>query len=98
MSDELQGLVNRLKEFNAWRRGADTEMPHPKVIGQDIDAAIKFIESHIKQKTKNPKTRNSYSSVVNRQMSEAQLRLQTKLRREGKLTWQEIDAEINKIK
>lgn len=49
-------------------------------------------------KTKNPKTRNSYSSVVNKIMNEAQLKLQTKLRREGKLTWQEIDAEINKIK
>ena len=47
---------------------------------------------------KNPKTRNSYGSCVNRQMSEAQLKLQTKLRREGNLTWQEIDAEINKIK
>ena len=52
----------------------------------------------MKHKAKNPKTRNSYGSCVNRQMSEAQLKLQTKLRREGKLTWQEIDAEINKIK
>lgn len=49
-------------------------------------------------KTKNPKTRNSYNSVVNKIMNEAQLKLQTKLRREGKLTWQEIDVEINKIK
>ena len=49
-------------------------------------------------KTKNPKTRNSYKSVVNKIMNEAQLKLQTKLRREGNLTWQEIDAEINKIK
>lgn len=49
-------------------------------------------------KNKNPKTRNSYGSVVNKIMNEAQLRLQTKLRRENKLTWQEIDAEINKIK
>lgn len=98
MSEELQGVVDRLKEYNEWRRGSSSEMIPPKVIGQDIDDAIKFIESHIKQKTKNPKTRNSYSSVVNRQMSETQLRLQTKLRQEGKLTWQEIDVEINKIK
>ena len=49
-------------------------------------------------KAKNPKTRNSYGSCINKIMSEAQLRLQTKLRRENKLNWQEIDAEINKIK
>lgn len=48
--------------------------------------------------TKNPKTRNSYGSCVNRQMTEAQLRLKAKLEREGKLTWQEIDREINKLK
>lgn len=52
----------------------------------------------MKHKTKNPKTRNSYGSCVNTIMNEAQLKLQTKLRREGKLTWQEIDEEINKIK
>ena len=52
----------------------------------------------MKQQTKHPKTRNSHGSCVNRQMSEAQLKLQSKLRREGKLTWQEIDVEINKIK
>lgn len=99
INDELQDLVDRLKELNAWRRGADTEMPHPKVIGQDIDSAIKFIESHIKSSViKNPKTRNSYGSVVNKIMSESQLTMQTELRREVKLTWQEIDVEINKIK
>ena len=47
---------------------------------------------------KNPITRNSYNSVVNKIMNEAQLKLQTKLRQEGNLTWQEIDVEINKIK
>lgn len=52
----------------------------------------------MKQKVKNPKTRNSYRSCVNKIMSEAQLRLKLKLEKEGKLTWQEIDAEINKIK
>ena len=52
----------------------------------------------MQHKMKNPITRNSYNSVVNKIMNEAQLKLQTKLRREGELTWQEIDAEINKIK
>lgn len=95
-NDELQGLVDRLKYFNEWRRGGDGEMPHPKVIGRDIDSAISFIESHIKQKVKNPKTRNSYSSVVNRQMTEQQLKLQSKLRKEG-VDWREIDKRVNEL-
>jgi len=45
---------------------------------------------------KNPKTRNSYKSCVNRSMTEAQLRLQTKLRKEG-LHWREIDKRINQL-
>jgi len=52
----------------------------------------------MKQQTKHPKTRNSYRSCVNKIMTEPQLRLKSKLEKEGKLTWQEIDAEINKIK
>lgn len=52
----------------------------------------------MQHKMKNPTTRNSYRSVVNKIMNEAQLKLQTKLRREGNLSWQEIDDEINKIK
>lgn len=47
---------------------------------------------------KNPKTRNSYKSCVNRQMNEAQILLKINLEREGKLTWQEIDKLINEVK
>lgn len=45
---------------------------------------------------KNPKTRNSYKSCVNRSMTEEQLKLQTKLRRQG-LHWREIDKQINQL-
>ena len=45
---------------------------------------------------KNPKTRNSYSSVVNRIMQEPELRLKNKLERQG-LDWREIDKQINKL-
>lgn len=45
---------------------------------------------------KNPKTRNSYGSCVNRQMTESQLKLQSELRRQG-VDWREIDKIINKI-
>lgn len=46
---------------------------------------------------KNPKTRNSYSSCVNKIMNEQQLKLKDKLEREGVLTWQEIDKAINEL-
>lgn len=45
---------------------------------------------------KNPKTRNSYSSVVNRIMQEPELRLKNKLERQG-LDWREIDKQINEL-
>lgn len=45
---------------------------------------------------KNPKTRNSYSSVVNRIMQEPELRLKSKLERQG-LDWREIDKQINEL-
>ena len=47
---------------------------------------------------KDPKTRNSYGSCVNRQMTEKQLKLKAKLERENKLTWREIDKLINEVK
>mgnify|MGYP005989412007 CR=1 FL=1 len=46
---------------------------------------------------KNPKSRNSYSSCVNKIMNERQLKLKDKLEREGVLTWQEIDKAINEL-
>ena len=45
-------VIERLKLFNAWRRGADIEMPDPKAIGQDIDAAIKLLELMIELQKK----------------------------------------------
>lgn len=46
---------------------------------------------------KNPKTRNTHISCVNRILNEKQLMLKIKLEREGKLTWREIDEAINKV-
>ena len=45
---------------------------------------------------KNPKTRNSYSSCVNKIMREPELRLKIKLERQG-LDWREIDKQINEL-
>ena len=53
----------------------------------------RFFKPH----SKNPKTRNSYSSCVNKIMNEQQLKLKDKLEREGVLTWQEIDKAINEL-
>ena len=43
----LERLVVRLREYNEWRRGADTDHPEPAVVGRDIDDAISVIEQHI---------------------------------------------------
>ena len=45
---------------------------------------------------KNPKTRNSHSSIVNRIMKEPELRLKNKLERQG-FDWREIDKQINEL-
>jgi hypothetical protein len=40
----LKKCVEILKAHNKWRRGADTEMLNPKIIGEAIDYAIKMLE------------------------------------------------------
>jgi hypothetical protein len=44
---DTKDLIDRLRYYNDWRRGADTEMPEPKQIGQDIDDAISLLEKTI---------------------------------------------------
>lgn len=41
MSDQLE----LLKRYQGWRRGDDSEMPHPAIIGDAIDYAIVIIEA-----------------------------------------------------
>lgn len=41
MSTQLETL----KRYQAWRRGDDSEMLHPAIIGDAIDYAIAIIES-----------------------------------------------------
>lgn len=57
---------------------------------------LKVVIMKINYNVKNPKTRNSYNSVVNKIMNEAQLRLQSKLRKQG-LDWKEIDKRVNEL-
>jgi hypothetical protein len=37
-------VIETLKQFNAWRRGAEIEQPNPELIGKAIDEAINRIE------------------------------------------------------
>ena len=45
----IDGLVARLRRYNEWRRGADTEQLHPREIGEDIDAACDALEAMMQE-------------------------------------------------
>lgn len=45
LNEKATTLIQRLKTANEWRRGAEIEMPNPEQLGEDIDDAIKLIES-----------------------------------------------------
>lgn len=40
----LEEAIKILKEYNEWRRGAETEMLHPKTIGEAIDVVLEELE------------------------------------------------------
>ena len=42
---EIDALIQRLREYNEWRRGGDGTHPDPTQLGIDIDAAIELLES-----------------------------------------------------
>ena len=47
----MKTLVEKLKKYNAWRRGGETvPQPHPQDVGEMIDHAIKVIEDYLKHK------------------------------------------------
>jgi len=39
-NNPLKQLINRLQNYQEWRRGLNDNMPDPKKVGEDIDAAI----------------------------------------------------------
>lgn len=45
---EIQELKEFLIDFNMWRRGAKTQMPHPKTIGINIDRTIRLLRRLLK--------------------------------------------------
>ena len=40
---DIPALIERLRGYNAWRRGADSDQPDPAQIGRDIDAAVAIL-------------------------------------------------------
>ena len=45
----LQEVIDYLKYYNNWRRGAEVKMPNPEKIGLSLDYAIKYLESDCMQ-------------------------------------------------
>tara|TARA_Y100000310_G_scaffold1864_1_gene2351 strand:- start:1219 stop:1488 length:270 start_codon:yes stop_codon:yes gene_type:complete len=41
---ELEKAVQILKEYNIWRRGADTEHTDPKTLGEAIDTILNYFD------------------------------------------------------
>jgi len=41
---DLNETISILEYYNEWRRGAEIEMPQPKIIGEAIESAIKLLK------------------------------------------------------
>lgn len=40
---DIHALIERLRYYNAWRRGGEGRQPDPEQIGRDIDAAVAIL-------------------------------------------------------
>lgn len=45
----IKEVIDVLKKHNIWRRGADTEMQDPRVLGEAINTAVHLLEGMIKE-------------------------------------------------
>lgn len=62
---KIDKAIEILKEYNTWRRGSDTEMLSPKVIGVAIDVIIKNYETKTKHKCFNELSSTSKENEIN---------------------------------
>ena len=46
---DIEELIEKLRRYNNWRRGAEIPMPHPQEITEMIDEAIKVLKTTIKK-------------------------------------------------
>ncbi|WAR44198.1 hypothetical protein [Methylomonas rapida] len=60
----VQRVVMRLRYFNEWRRGADTEQPDPKQVGLDIDFATDKLEQITHVCTSHHETKEQFISRI----------------------------------
>lgn len=42
-TQDIPALIERLRYYNSWRRGAESEQQNPEQIGRDIDDAIAIL-------------------------------------------------------
>ena len=54
----IKEVIKALKHHQKWRKGADVEMLHPKVLTEVIEEAIKLLKSKPKAKTEKAKQIN----------------------------------------
>ena len=50
----IDEAITILKGHNAWRRGDDSDMLNPKLVGQAIDVVVAHYESLTAQQPRNP--------------------------------------------
>lgn len=50
----MKYIIERMKLYNEWRRGAETLQPSPMQIGEDLDAVITAAERYEKLRKLNP--------------------------------------------
>ena len=47
----VKEIIDGLKRYNEWRRGADHKQPNPSDIGKDIDDAINVMKLYVATQT-----------------------------------------------
>lgn len=66
-NNPLKQLINRLQNYQEWRRGLNDNMPDPKKVGEDIDAAIevcKMMSDMLESKQETKRRENDDSDDI----------------------------------
>jgi hypothetical protein len=66
-NNPLNQLINRLQKYQEWRRGLNDNMPDPKKVGEDIDAAIevcKMMSDMLESKQENKRREHDDSDDI----------------------------------
>lgn len=66
-NNPLKQLINRLQNYQEWRRGLRDDAPDPKKVGEDIDAAIevcKMMNDMLESKEENKRREHDDSDDI----------------------------------